>query len=174
MMMCSNLPGSLLKPTLALMLLLRAVRSQYADYCGGLVSWTSAKLDYRVVLRIRNLPSRRLYLFNPVTTYKDLRRLVSGKIREELISQTGLLSVASQVPTVEFCFNFRSGVFKYIHVLSRKFRTENFVKQIQNTVHSYVCAGVVDNLRFTACADQTVRPQFCQVLGYSRLAYGHF
>jgi hypothetical protein len=85
MMMCSNLPGSLLQPTLALMLLLRAVRSQYADYCGGLVSWTSAKLDYRVVLRIRNLPSRRLYLFNPVTTYKDLRRLVSGKIREELI-----------------------------------------------------------------------------------------
>lgn len=35
MMMCSNLPGSLLQPTLALMLLLRAVRSQYADYCGG-------------------------------------------------------------------------------------------------------------------------------------------
>jgi hypothetical protein len=85
MMMCSNLPGSLLKPTLALMLLLRAVRSQYADYCGGLVSWTSAKLDYRVVLRIRNVPSRRLYVFNPVPTHKDLRRLVSGKIREELI-----------------------------------------------------------------------------------------
>ncbi|MCS4245443.1 hypothetical protein M2418_004991 [Rhizobium sp. BIGb0125] len=71
MMMCSNLPGSLLQSTLALMLLLRAVRSQYADYCEGLVSWTSAIIDYCVVLRIRNLPSRRLYVFNPVTTQRN-------------------------------------------------------------------------------------------------------
>jgi len=41
--------------------------------------------DYRFVLRIRNLPSRRLYVLNPVTTPKDLRGLVGGKIREEPI-----------------------------------------------------------------------------------------
>ncbi|WP_157062289.1 Tn3 family transposase, partial [Pseudomonas tremae] len=40
---------------------------------------------YQLVLRIRDLPSKRLYVFNPAETPKDLRKLVGGKIREELI-----------------------------------------------------------------------------------------
>ncbi len=42
-------------------------------------------LGYRLVLRIRDLPSKRLYVFNPAGTPKDLRKLAGGKIREELI-----------------------------------------------------------------------------------------
>lgn len=42
-------------------------------------------LGYRLVLRIRDLLSKRLYVFNPAGTPKDLRKLVGGKIREELI-----------------------------------------------------------------------------------------
>lgn len=41
-------------------------------------------LGYRLVLRIRDLPSKRLYVFNPAGTPKELRKLVGGKIREEL------------------------------------------------------------------------------------------
>ncbi len=38
-----------------------------------------------LVLRIRDLPSKRLYVFNPDTTPRELRKLVGGKAREDLI-----------------------------------------------------------------------------------------
>lgn len=65
----------------------RQVREQYADTAGFTdhLFGTSAMLGYRLVLRIRDLPSKRLYVFNPDATPKELRKLVSGKIREELI-----------------------------------------------------------------------------------------
>ncbi|XOK15669.1 Tn3 family transposase (plasmid) [Agrobacterium tumefaciens] len=65
----------------------RQIREQYADTAGFTdhLFGTSAMLGYRLVLRIRDLPSKRLYVFNPAGTPKDLRKLVGGKIREELI-----------------------------------------------------------------------------------------
>lgn len=65
----------------------RRVGEQYADTAGFTdhLFGTSAMLGYRLVLRIRDLPSKRLYVFNPAATPKDLRSLVGGKIREELI-----------------------------------------------------------------------------------------
>jgi TnpA family transposase len=65
----------------------RQVREQYADTAGFTdhLFRTSAMLGYRLVLRIRDLPSKRLYVFNPDTTPKELRKLVGGKIHEELI-----------------------------------------------------------------------------------------
>lgn len=65
----------------------RQVREQYADTAGFTdhLFGTSAMLGYRLVLRIRDLPSKRLYVFNPDATPKELRKLVGGKIREELI-----------------------------------------------------------------------------------------
>ena len=65
----------------------RQVGEQYADTTGFTdnLFGTSAMLGYRLVLRIRYLPSKRLYVFNPAATPKDLRGLVGGKIREELI-----------------------------------------------------------------------------------------
>lgn len=65
----------------------RQVGEQYADTAGFTdhLFGTSAMLGYRLVLRIRYLPSKRLYVFNPAGTPKDLRKLVGGKIREELI-----------------------------------------------------------------------------------------
>ncbi len=38
-------------------------------------------LGYRFVLHIRDLVSKRLYMFNPAGTSKDLRKLVSNKIK---------------------------------------------------------------------------------------------
>jgi len=63
------------------------VGEQYADTAGFTdhLFGTSAMLGYRLVFRIRDLPSKRLYVFNPAATPKDLRGLVGGKIREELI-----------------------------------------------------------------------------------------
>lgn len=63
------------------------VGEQYADTAGFTdhLFGTSGMLGYRLVLRIRDLPSKRLYVFNPAGTPKDLRKLVGGKIREELI-----------------------------------------------------------------------------------------
>ena len=42
-------------------------------------SGASSLLGYNLVLRIRDLPSKRLYVFNPDTTPGELRKLVGGK-----------------------------------------------------------------------------------------------
>lgn len=65
----------------------RQVGEQYANTAGFMdhLFGISAMLGYRLVLRIRDLPSKRLYVFNPAATPKDLRGLVGGKIRKELI-----------------------------------------------------------------------------------------
>jgi len=63
------------------------VREQYAD-TGGFtdhVFATASILGYRFIPHIRDLPSKRLYVFNPAGTPKELRSLVGGKIRKDLI-----------------------------------------------------------------------------------------
>jgi TnpA family transposase len=65
----------------------RRIEEQYAD-TGGFTDHLfgiSAMLGYRLVLRIRDLPSKRLYVFDPATTPSELRPLVGGKVREALI-----------------------------------------------------------------------------------------
>jgi TnpA family transposase len=44
-------------------------------------------LAFRFIPRIRDLPSKRLYLFDPATAPMELRGLIGGKIREGLIVQ---------------------------------------------------------------------------------------
>ncbi|MFH3360241.1 Tn3 family transposase [Escherichia coli] len=65
----------------------RHVREQYADTAGFTdhLFGASSLLGYNLVLRIRDLPSKRLYVFNPDTTLRELRKLVGGKAREDLI-----------------------------------------------------------------------------------------
>lgn len=63
------------------------ITEQYAD-TGGFtdhVFAVTALLSYRFIPRIRDLPSKRLYLFNPTAAPKELRGLIGGKIREKLI-----------------------------------------------------------------------------------------
>ena len=65
----------------------RKIQEQYAD-TGGFtdhVFAVTALLSYRFIPRIRDLPSKRLYLFDPATAPKELRGLIGGKIREKLI-----------------------------------------------------------------------------------------
>ncbi|KQB95531.1 transposase [Loktanella sp. 1ANDIMAR09] len=65
----------------------RRIKEQYAD-TGGFtdhVFAVTALLSYRFIPRIRDLPSKRLYLFNPASAPKELRGLIGGKIREKLI-----------------------------------------------------------------------------------------
>ncbi len=65
----------------------RKIKEQYAD-TGGFtdhVFAVTALLSYRFIPRIRDLPSKRLYLFNPIAAPKELRGLIGGKIREKLI-----------------------------------------------------------------------------------------
>ena len=67
----------------------KRIKEQYAD-TGGFtdhVFAVSALLGYRFIPRIRDLPSKRLYVFEPSTVPKELRGLVGGKIRENLIAQ---------------------------------------------------------------------------------------
>jgi TnpA family transposase len=65
----------------------RQIREQYADTAGYTdhVFGLSGLLDQRVVLRIRDLPSKRFYVFDPATTPTELRKLVVGKIREDAV-----------------------------------------------------------------------------------------
>lgn len=65
----------------------RRIEEQYADTAGFTdhLFGLSAMLGYRLVLRIRDLPSRRLYVFDPARTPQNLRTLVGGKARENLI-----------------------------------------------------------------------------------------
>lgn len=65
----------------------RKVKEQYADTGGftDLVFAVSSLLAYRFIPRIRDLPSKRLYLFDPASAPAELRGLIGGKIRERLI-----------------------------------------------------------------------------------------
>jgi len=75
------LDGLLMNPTG------RKIREQYAD-TGGFtdhVFAVTSLLAYRFIPRIRDLPSKRLYVFDPASTPKELKGLVGGKIRENTI-----------------------------------------------------------------------------------------
>jgi len=65
----------------------RKIREQYAD-TGGFtdhVFAVTALLDYRFIPRIRDLPSKRLYVFDPGMVPKELKPLIGGKVREGTI-----------------------------------------------------------------------------------------
>ena len=67
----------------------KKIKEQYAD-TGGFtdhVFAATALLSYRFVPRIRDLPSKRLYLFDLAAAPKEIRGLVGGKIREKLITE---------------------------------------------------------------------------------------
>jgi TnpA family transposase len=64
------------------------IREQYAD-TGGFtdhVFAVTALLGFQFIPRIRDLPSKRLYLFDPASCPKELKGLIGGKIREPLIA----------------------------------------------------------------------------------------
>ena len=63
------------------------IREQYAD-TGGFtdhVFATTALPAFQFIPRIRDLPSKRLYLFDPASCPKDLKGLSGGKVKEPLI-----------------------------------------------------------------------------------------
>lgn len=65
------------------------IREQYSD-TGGFTDHVFAGasiLGYQFIPHIRDLPSKRLYVFNPGSTPQELRGLVGGKIREKTIVQ---------------------------------------------------------------------------------------
>ncbi|PTQ63008.1 Tn3 family transposase [Celeribacter persicus] len=65
----------------------RKIKEQYAD-TGGFtdhVFAVTALLSYHFIPRIRDLPSKRLYLFDPAAAPKELRSLIGGKVRAKLI-----------------------------------------------------------------------------------------
>ncbi len=66
----------------------RRIREQYAD-TGGFtdhVFAVTSLLGYQFIPRIRDLPSKRLYAFEPSATPKELHTLIGGKVREKLIA----------------------------------------------------------------------------------------
>ena len=66
----------------------RRIREQYAD-TGGFTDHVFAVtsiLGYRFVPRIRDLPSKRIYVFEPPACPKELRGLIGGKLRQSLIA----------------------------------------------------------------------------------------
>jgi TnpA family transposase len=66
----------------------KRIREQYAD-TGGFTDHVFAVtsiLGYQFIPRIRDLPSKRLYVFDPANSPKELRGLLGGKVREGLIT----------------------------------------------------------------------------------------
>ena len=64
------------------------IREQYAD-TGGFTDHVFAVttlLGFQFIPRIRDLPSKRLYLFDPAACPKELKGLIGGKIKERLIT----------------------------------------------------------------------------------------
>jgi TnpA family transposase len=64
------------------------IREQYAD-TGGFtdhVFAVTALLGFQFIPSIRDLPSKRLYLFDPASCPKELKGLIGGKVREPVIS----------------------------------------------------------------------------------------
>lgn len=67
----------------------RNIKEQYAD-TGGFtdhVFAVTALLSYRFIPRIRDLSSKRFYLFDPAAAPKELRGLIGGRVREEIIRE---------------------------------------------------------------------------------------
>ncbi len=67
----------------------RKIKEQYADTGGftDLVFAATALLAYRFIPRIRDLPSKRLYAFDPASAPKEMRGMIGGKIKERLITE---------------------------------------------------------------------------------------
>jgi len=66
----------------------RRVREQYAD-TGGFtdhVFAVTSLLGYQFIPRIRDLPSKRLHVFEPGAVADELRALIGSKVRSELIA----------------------------------------------------------------------------------------
>jgi TnpA family transposase len=66
----------------------KKIREQYTD-TGGFtdhVFAVTSLISYRFIPRIRDLPLKRLYVFDPSTVPKGLKGLVGGKVREDTIS----------------------------------------------------------------------------------------
>ncbi len=64
------------------------VREQYAD-TGGFTDHdfaVTALLRFQFIPRIRDLPSKRLYIFDPASCPKELKGLIGGKVRDHVIS----------------------------------------------------------------------------------------
>ena len=64
------------------------IREQYAD-TGGFtdhVFAVTSLLGYKFIPRIRDLPSKRLYVFDPGSVPKELKGLIGGKVREGTIT----------------------------------------------------------------------------------------
>jgi len=81
----------------------RKITEQYAD-TGGFtdhVFAVTSLIGFRFIPRIRDLPSRRLHLFDPASAPDELRGLIGGKIREGLIVQNwpGVLRSAATMVT---------------------------------------------------------------------------
>jgi TnpA family transposase len=65
------------------------IKEQYAD-TGGFTDHifaVTSLLSYRFIPRIRDLPSKRLYVFDPSASSQNLRSMIGGKVREDLIRQ---------------------------------------------------------------------------------------
>ena len=65
------------------------VRESFAD-TGGFTDHVfaiTAALGVRFVPRLRDLPSKRLYVFDPASVPKELRGLIGGKVREGTITR---------------------------------------------------------------------------------------
>ena len=83
----------------------KKIKEQYVD-TGGFTDHTfalSSLLGFAFVPRIRDLASKRLYVFDPATVPKNLRGLMGGKVRENVIREnwTDVLRVAVTMETGE-------------------------------------------------------------------------
>ena len=69
----------------------RQIREQYADTAGftDQLFGISGMLDNRLVLRIRDLPSKRLYVFDPASTPKELRKWSAARFERICSWRTG-------------------------------------------------------------------------------------
>ena len=81
----------------------KRIREQYAD-TGGFTDHVFAVtsiLGYRFIPRIRDLPSKRLYVFDPANSPTELRGLLGGKVREGLITSNwpDILRIAATMTT---------------------------------------------------------------------------
>lgn len=83
----------------------RKIREQYAD-TGGFTDHifaVTSLLGFLFIPRIRDLPSKRLYVFDPGNVPKELKGLIGGKVRENTITTNWpdiLRSVATMVAGV--------------------------------------------------------------------------
>jgi hypothetical protein len=148
----------------------RHIREQFAD-TGGFTDHVFAAcaiLGYRFAPRIRDLPSKRLYAFNPSARRRNVRPMIGGKINQAMIERNwpDILRIAATIAAGSVA---PSQILRKLASYPRQNELATRLREVGRVERTlFMIDWILDAEPATPCPD---RPQ--QGRGASRAEAGH-